>query len=161
LAANEKHVGKLVAMGGDPVHPGAPGQLMMAAALLKELGAEGFVSSVGVNVGTKQVDAKGCVVEGLTATDSMVALDRLDECLPFPIPEDGKQVLPLYPTILDMSRYTLKVTGLKAGQYRVKVGDGVLATVSSQDLENGVNLTELAALSKAPNPISAQSKAVL
>ena len=30
---------------GDPVHPGPPGQLTMAAALLKELGATGFVSS--------------------------------------------------------------------------------------------------------------------
>src|SRR5262249_12086691 len=125
------------------------------------LGAEGFVSSVAVNVGNKQVDAKGCVVEGLTATDSTVAFDRLDECLSFPIPEDAKQVLPLYPTILDLSRYTLKVTGLKAGQYRLKVGDAGVAMVSSQDLENGVNLTELAAFSKTPNPISAQSKAVL
>ena len=40
-----------------PVHPGPPGQLMMAAALLKELGADGFVSSVSISMMSK--DAAG------------------------------------------------------------------------------------------------------
>jgi lysophospholipase L1-like esterase len=161
LAANEKKAGKLVSMQGDAVHPGPPGQLMMAAALLKELGADGFVSSVSVNAANKQVEAKGCVVEDLKTTDSGVSFDRLDECSPFPIPDDAKQVLALYPTILDLSRYTLKVTGLKDGSYNLKVGDAVLATLSANELATGVNLTELAAQSKTPNPISAQSKAIL
>jgi hypothetical protein len=133
----------------------------MAAALLKELGADGFVSSVTVNAANKQVEAKGCVVEDLKTTDSGVSFDRLDECSPFPIPDDAKQVLALYPTILDLSRYTLKVTGLKDGSYNLKVGDAVLATLSANELATGVNLTELAALSKTPNPISAQGKAIL
>ena len=161
LAAQDKNLGKLVSMQGDAVHPGPPGQLMMAAALLKELGAEGFVSSVTVNAANKQVDAKGCVVEDLKITDAGVSFDRLDESVPFPIPDDAKQVLSMYPPILDLSRYTLKVTGLKDGSYKLKIGDGVIATLSAKDLETGVNLTELAALSKTPNPISAQSKAIL
>jgi lysophospholipase L1-like esterase len=161
LAANEKHIGKLVSMQGDAVHPGPPGQLMMAAALLKELGAEGFVSSVTVNAANKQVEAKGCVVEDLRTSDAGVSFDRLDECSPFPIPDDAKQVLALYPTILNLSRYTLKVTGLKDGSYNLKVGDGVIATLSAKNLETGVNLTELAAISKTANPISMQSKAIL
>jgi lysophospholipase L1-like esterase len=161
LAANEKKIAKLVSLQGDAVHPGPPGQLMMAAALLKELGAEGFVSSVTVNAANKQVEAKGCVVEDLKTSDGGVSFDRLDESVPFPIPDSARAVLPLYPTILDLSRYTLKVTGLKDGSYKLKVGDAVVATLSAKDLESGVNLTELAAISKTPNPISAQSKAIL
>ena len=40
LAAQEKSPNKPVSMQGDPVHPGPPGQLMMAAALLKALSAD-------------------------------------------------------------------------------------------------------------------------
>jgi len=43
-------------MQGDAVHPGPPGQLMMAAALLKELGADGFVSSVAIDAAGKTAD---------------------------------------------------------------------------------------------------------
>ena len=161
LAVNDKKIDKLVSMQGDAVHPGPPGQLMMAAALLKELGADGFVSSVTVNAANKQVEAKGCVVEDLKTADGSVSFDRLDESVPFPIPDSAKAVLPMYPTILDLSRYTLKVTGLKDGSYKLKVGDAVLATLSAKELETGVNLTEVAAMSKTPNPISAQSKAIL
>ena len=45
LAAAGKIEGQTRLDAGDPVHPGAAGQLMMAAALLKDLGADGFVSS--------------------------------------------------------------------------------------------------------------------
>ena len=54
-----------VSMQGDPVHPGPPGQLIMAAALLKELGAEGFVSSATVSASPGKVEAKGCTVDGV------------------------------------------------------------------------------------------------
>src|SRR5262249_30771985 len=49
VAVQEKRPEPVVSMEGDPVHPGPPGQLMMAAALLKELGANGFVSSVTID----------------------------------------------------------------------------------------------------------------
>ncbi|MEI7683426.1 MAG: GDSL-type esterase/lipase family protein [Planctomycetota bacterium] len=161
LAAHEKNKGKLVSMGGDPVHPGAPGQLMMAAALLKALGADPFVSSAVINVGAKTIDAKGCVVEALTVKDGNVAFDRLDERLPFPIPDDTRAVLAIDPTILDMSQYTLKVTGLKAGNYELKVEGGSLGTVTAAELEAGVNLTSFGPGLKGANPIAAQSKAIL
>src|SRR5262249_35992841 len=60
LAAQEKAKDKLVSMHGDAVHPGQPGQLMMAAALLKDLGADGFVSSATLDAGGRVVEAKGC-----------------------------------------------------------------------------------------------------
>jgi lysophospholipase L1-like esterase len=163
LAANEKKAATLVSMQGDAVHPGAPGQLMMAAALLKELGADAFVSSVALDLPSKQTQAKGCVVEGLQVTDNSVTFDRLDECSPFPIPEDARGVLALDPTIADMSQYTLKITGLKSGSYALKINNAAVATVTADELAAGVNLTTLGNQPgvKTPNAISEQGKAIL
>lgn len=161
LDKHEKTKGQLISMGGDAVHPGAPGQLMMAAALLKELGADPFVSSAAISVGAKTIDAKGCVVEALVVENGKVAFDRLDERLPFPIADDARVVLPLDPTILSMSQYTLKVNGLKPGTYSLKVDGGSVGTVTATELETGINLTAFGPGDKGSNPIAAQSKAIL
>ena len=162
LAAQAKSPVPLVSMQGDAVHPGPPGQLMMAAALLKALGADGFVSSLTLAADGKVVEAKGCKVDGLKAEAGRIEFDRLDERLPFPIPEDAQTVTAFYPTILDLSQYTLKVTGLKDGSYSMKINGIASATLTSKELANGVNLTALSPIAPATvNPITAQSRAIL
>lgn len=162
LAAQAKSPVPLVSMQGDAVHPGAPGQLMMAAALLKALGADGFVSSLTLAADGKVVEAKGCKVDGLKAEAGRIEFDRLDERLPFPIPEDAQTVTAFYPTILDLSQYTLKVTGLKDGSYSMKINGIASATLTSKELANGVNLTALSPIAPVTvNPITAQSRAIL
>lgn len=163
LAVQEKGGVTPVSMQGDAVHPGAPGQLMMAAALLKELDAESFVSSATVSAAGDVKEAKGCKLTDITSENGTLAFDRLDECLPFPIPEEARAVLPLYPTILDLSQYTLKVTGLKSGRYQLKIEGAPLATLTTKELEAGVNLTAFGPnmQGKLTNPIAAQSKAIL
>jgi lysophospholipase L1-like esterase len=144
-----------VSMQGDPVHPGPPGQLIMAAALLKELGADGFVSSATLDVSGK-VESKGCVVDSVKSDGGKLAFDRLDECLPFPIPDEARPVLPLFPTILELSQYMLKITGLTGERYVLHANDTPLATLTAKELEAGVNLTSF-----GKGPIAAQGKAVL
>ena len=162
LAAQAKSPVPLVSMQGDAVHPGPPGQLMMAAALLKALGADGFVSSLTLAADGKVVESKGCKVDGLKAEAGRIEFDRLDERLPFPIPEDAQTVTAFYPTILDLSQYTLKVTGLKDGSYSMKINGIASATLTSKELANGVNLTALTPIAPATvNPITAQSRAIL
>ena len=162
LAAQAKSPLPLVSMQGDAVHPGPPGQLMMAAALLKALGADGFVSSLTLAADGKVVESKGCKVDGLKAEAGRIEFDRLDERLPFPIPEDAQTVTAFYPTILDLSQYTLKVTGLKDGSYSMKINGIASATLTSKELANGVNLTALSPIAPATvNPITAQSRAIL
>jgi lysophospholipase L1-like esterase len=163
LVAQDKNTDKPVSMQGDPVHPGSPGQLMMAAALLKELGAEGFVSSVTIDASGKLAEAKACQVDGITSAGGVLAFDRLDEKLPSPIPDEARAVLPLFPTILDLSQYTLKVTGLKANQYTLKINGNSVATLPAKQLEGGVNLTALPHSPEASgtNPIAAQGRAIL
>lgn len=148
---------------GDAVHPGAPGQLMMAAALLKALDADGFVSNVALDASGKVVDAKGCKVTDAKAEAGKLEFDRLDERLPFPIPDNARTVLPLDPTILQLSQYTLKVTGLKPGSYALRINGIPAGTMTSENLSAGINLTALPALpdSKEVNPITGQGRAIL
>ncbi|MBI3855392.1 MAG: hypothetical protein HY293_06850 [Planctomycetes bacterium] len=163
LAAQEKSPVKPVSMQGDAVHPGPPGQLMMAAALLQDLGADGFVSSVTLDASGKLVEAKGCKVDDARAAGDKVEFDRIDERLPFPIPDEARQVVAFYPAILELSRYSLKVTGLKTGAYALKINGIAAAVLSSGDLEAGVNLTALApaAGAKEVTPVVAQMRAIL
>jgi len=163
LAAQEKSPVKPISMQGDAVHPGPPGQLMMAAALLKELGADGFVSSAAVDAGSKAVDAKGCKIEDVKAEGGKVEFDRIDERCPFPIPDDARQVVSFYPVILELSQYTLKVSGLKGTGYALRINGIPTATLTAAELEAGVNLTAFGAAPQAKdvNPIVAQMRAIL
>jgi hypothetical protein len=168
LAAQEKNPTKAVTLQGDPVHPGPPGQLMMAAALLKALGAEPNVSSATIDAAAAvthpkdAVKAAGCTVTEVEAAGSALTFDRLDDRLPFPIPDDARSVLAIAPDVLALSKYTLAVTNLSAGDYVLKI-DGVECGRFNRDaLADGVNLTALPAGGpKAVNPIAEQSRAIL
>jgi len=152
-----------VSMLGDPVHPGAPGQLMMAAALLKRLGAEGYVSEVRVKPDSAVGATKGCTITNFKSGENSVAFDRLDDCLPFPIPSEARVVLPLAPEVLELSQYTLKVTGLKDGDYVLLINGGRCAGFTAKQLAASINLTEITVdpLAMTVNPIVAQMQAVL
>jgi lysophospholipase L1-like esterase len=156
LAESEKDGRPPVSMLGDAVHPGPPGQLMMAAALLADLGADGFVSSSSLDASGKMDETKGCKVSGIKAADGKLAFDREDECLPLPIPDEARPVVAFDPTVLKLSEYTLRVTGLKGNQYRLAVNGKEVGTVSATELEKGVNLTAY-----GKGPIADQGKAVL
>jgi lysophospholipase L1-like esterase len=157
LDEQAKQKTQLVSMQGDAVHPGPNGQLMMAAALLKGLGASAFVSNVILDGTTgKVISAKGCAVEELPVKETgVIAFERLDEALPFPIPDEARQVMAFDPTILELSQYLLTAKGLK-GDYKIQVNGTELGTVSAKDLENGVNLTKF-----AKGPIAEQAKQIL
>jgi len=163
LAAQEKNADKPVSMHGDAVHPGATGQLMMAAALLRELGAESFVSNISIDAKGALVEAKGCRVDGIGLRDGALSFDRLDERLPFPIPDDAREVVPFYPAILELSQYTLKITALAPGQYVLKINGVAAAELSAEQLNAGVNLTALGPASSpsGDGPIAAQGRAIL
>jgi lysophospholipase L1-like esterase len=160
LAVQAKNPHPPVSMQGDPVHPGYPGQLMMAAALLKELGADGFVSSAKINAAEKTIEAKDCQVDGLSVTDTGIAFDRLDARFPFPIPQTAREVVPMYPVILELSQYMLTVQDLKEGNYTLKINTVALGTFSSKQLSEGINLTDLD-LARGANPIASQANLIL
>src|SRR3954469_20518307 len=161
--AKNKQSPKGVNLTGDAVHPGAPGQLMMAAALLKALGAEGFVSEATLDAAGTGTAVKGCAITNAKADGGALSFDRLDETLPFPIPDNARMILPIAPDVLDLSKYTLRVTGLKGADYTLTINGAACGTLTAKALADGGNLTSLPSdpKGKAPNPIAAQGTAVL
>lgn len=139
---------------GDAVHPGPPGQALMAASILKGLNFPTLVSSVVID-GTK---AKGtnCEVADVVKKDGTLSFTRLDAALPF-FPSEAASILKWTPILEDLNVYTLQVGSLKPGSYEIRIAGKKVATHSSDELAKGVNL---AAAVLADGPIAEQVKAV-
>lgn len=141
--------------GGDSVHPGPPGQTLMAWAVLKGLGASALVSRVAIETGTHSVSQEQCRVEHLEISGSKVSFDRLDDALPWPVDERAEAALKLAPVLDQLSRYEIKVSGLPDGNYGVFIDGEEVARLRSTELSQGTNL------SKKAGPITRQGRELL
>lgn len=146
--------------GGDAVHPGPAGQALMAASILKGMGFPRQVASVTIAVGSDKalpgVNTKNCEVSDVATQPERVAFKQLDKALPF-FPEEAKGILKWAPLLEEMNDYELKVTGLKAGKYEIRLDGKKVADSSSEELAKGVNL---ASAVLATGPIADQVKTV-
>ncbi len=132
---------KPVLLQGDPVHPGPPGQLTMAAELLIGLNAPGLVSTAAIDASAgKMTEARQCRIENLKVANDRISFSRWDECLPLPIPADARVVLDVMPRIADLSQFTLTVSGTKAKAYDVSIDDQKVARVPADRLAAGWNM---------------------
>ncbi len=142
--------------GGDAVHPGPPGHTLMAWAILKGLGAPALVSSVEIDSSARKIASTDhCRADHLEVTDGNMTFDRLDEALPMPIDARAEPALKLAPVLDELSQYQLRVTGLPAGNYQVKMDGESLGQTSSDKLAEGWNL------SNHPGPVTRQTRKLL
>ncbi len=142
---------------GDAVHPGPPGQSLMAASILKGLHFPTLVSGVHINLlANEPVHAYNCKVTDLDGKGQSVKFNRLDSALPF-FPDEAKSINKWSPLLNELNEYTLKVTGLSAGNYEIKLGGKKVAEYSAEELNKGVNLTEAALTT---GPVADQVKAI-
>ncbi|MCX5653189.1 MAG: GDSL-type esterase/lipase family protein [Planctomycetota bacterium] len=146
-------------MGGDPVHPGPPGQALMAAEILKGLKFPSLVSAAEIDAAKLAVvKAQQCQITGLAAgTNGAIQFKRLDAALPY-FPDRAESILKWTPLLEEINDYRLKVTGLKPGQYEVRLGGAKVAEYSAAALAEGVNLASAAL--KA-GPVAAQIKEIV
>lgn len=143
---------------GDAVHPGPPGQALMAASILKGLSFPSLVSSAEINATDKKiVSSENCAVTDVAFTDGTLTFSRLDKALPF-YPADAIAILPWAPILEELNDYRLKVAGLAAGKYEIRIDGSRVTELTSEQLAAGVNL---AAAVLAAGPISDQVKAVV
>ncbi len=141
---------------GDAVHPGSPGQALMAASILRGLNIPTLVASVDVDVATAQATGKRCEVTGVAVKDGGVSFEQLDEALPF-FPPEAAPILKWAPILDELNDYRLTVRGLAEGTYAVLLGGKKVAEFNSADLAKGVNL---AAAALKEGPVADQVKAV-
>lgn len=128
-------------VGPDRVHPGPPGNLMMAWLFLKTQGAPAVVSKVKVDTAEgRAVASENAGVTEVAKKDGGVTFAVLEKALPFPVDPAAKAMLELLPIEQDLNQEQLIVSGLADGSYELKIDDAVVGRYTAAELAKGVNL---------------------
>jgi hypothetical protein len=145
VAAVEKAKAKdpelAIKLNEDRVHPGPAGQLLMASELLKAWKAPALVSEVTIDDG--KANSAGTTVSDLTVNGSKISWTQLDAALPFPMStNDPVMALAISSSdVMDaLNKEILKVTGLKGESYNLRIDGTNVATLSREQLSEGINL---------------------
>jgi lysophospholipase L1-like esterase len=128
----------------DGVHLNDLGQMAMAFAILKGLGAPANVSSATIDAqAAKVVTADDCQITKLRKLDQGVAFTRLDERLPL-------NLAPLWllsgfyiPIQDELNRYLLTVTNLPQGEYALIASGKEVGSWSAERLGAGLNISSV------------------
>ena len=142
----------------DRVHPGAAVHLLMAEALLKSWNAPALVSEVELDAGRKAaVKLHNAHVSAVSAADKGLTWTQSDDALPMPIDaRDAATALAVGSSdVTDaLNQQPLRVRGLSAGRYTLKIDGETAGSFSSEQLASGVNLSTL------PTPMARQAAQV-
>jgi lysophospholipase L1-like esterase len=156
VADKSKHATQHAA---DGIHLNDLGQLAMAFAILKGLGAPTDVSAAAIDAqGPKLLQAKGCAVTDLAAKDGTLEFTRLDEGLPLNNGLFFSLNFRFVPIPDELNRYLLTIANLPLGRYEV-VADGRSAgAFTAEQLAAGVNIASSTADAWQPGgPWNAQA----
>lgn len=126
----------------DGVHLSPLGQVAMAYAILKGLGAPADVSSAAVDAKTlKLIQANGCEISDIKGDGEHLEFTRLDAGLPL----NGETFFALHfryvPIHDQLNRYLLKVQSLPPGRYEVSADGRQVSTYTAEQLAAGVNIS--------------------
>jgi lysophospholipase L1-like esterase len=112
----------------DGVHPEPDGQLVMAAEILRALGA----SAKG-----EEITRQASVEANRPASFSVSAP------LPWPVPLPSENLRAARPEIMEMGRINLRVAGLAAGKYKVEIDGTDAGEYTADALASGIALGAL------------------
>ncbi len=133
----------------DHIHPGAGMHWVMADAMLKAWNAPSSVSTVTLDATRGSlVSAGNSVVSEVTHKGKSLSWSEKDAALPLPLPSaqtDPLTALALHSSsvVADLDQQMLSVSHLGAGRYDLRVDGETVATFSSEELAQGVNLATL------------------
>jgi lysophospholipase L1-like esterase len=130
----------------DGIHLSDLGQLAMAYAIIKGLGAPADVSSSTIDAQPPTlVEAKGCQVSNLRGDASRLEFDRRDDGLPINFGVFGALQFRFIPIPDELNRYLLSVRGLPPGRYSIEADGRGLGTFTAARLAQGVNIASATA----------------
>lgn len=151
-AADAANAAKLIP---DRVHPGAAGHILMAEALLKAWNAPSLVTDVEVDAARKEaVRQRNAHLTDLHAAGKGISWTETDDALPMPVNmRDPLVALAIHSSdfVEALNQQPLKVRGLSAGRYTLKIDGDTAGTFTSEQFAAGINLAEL------PTPMMRQA----
>lgn len=127
----------------DAVHPDAPGQVVMALAMIEQLAAGKPLSSIVIRASARKglvVRAKGGEVADLKPTDDGLEFQWAASGLPWVLPESAQPGVELTNAGRRVSRETLRVVGLDSGMYDIMIDGVVVARRSAERISQPLEL---------------------
>jgi lysophospholipase L1-like esterase len=150
-AADPAGAGKLIP---DRIHPAEQATLVMAEALLESWNAPAVVTEVEIDTARKTAPTQVNTRVSDIDRGKGVSWRQLDEALPMPLSFQD----PLTALVLKscdfmgaLNRQPLRVKGLPAGKYGLRIDGEAVGDFSSEQLSSGINLAEL------PTPMARQA----
>ena len=130
-------------IGGDRTHPGHAGHLILAQSLLKAWNAPPLVSLAEIDLSQRQVvHQRNTSISDLTIARN-ISWTQLDRALPFPV-ELRDPAVALAVRCSDfmqaLDQELLRITGLPATQYRLRIDGETVAHLSREQFATGINL---------------------
>lgn len=130
--------------GGDGVHPGPNGSLVMAYAFLKALGYSGDIATITIDMAADKAEAtRGQKVESYKNGVVSLISTRYPFCFAGSAgdkePNNTAGIIQCMPFNEDLNRYILIVKGVKTAKAKVTWG-GESHEYSAEDLAKGINL---------------------
>jgi lysophospholipase L1-like esterase len=129
----------------DAVHPDAPGQVVMAVAIIADLGLPRPLSSIRVTIQPNEktlTRASGGEISGTKVTGDGVEFTWLASSLPWVVPEEAALGAKLTKLGHKHSREALEVHGLKPGRYELSIDGDVVGTWPAEALSRHIELQE-------------------
>lgn len=146
----------------DSVHLNDLGQMAMAFAILKGLGAPADVSTAKIDARQAQAGAgENCRISDVRRIKDGVTFTRTDDRLPFNFGPLWTLHELYIPFATELNRYMLTVTALPEGQYEVTAGGRGLGRWGADSLARGINLASATTNAWQPGgPWDAQAAAL-
>ena len=145
----------------DAIHPDAPGQVVMATAIVSDTGLPRQVSNIRISKDSKgaaKARVSGGSLTGLKYTDTGVQFSWTAKCLPWVLPEDADLGVRLTKRGHRRRREALEVHELAAGRYELIIDGSPIGTFDATALGRHI---ELQANKKTPQYQQAAKVAVL
>lgn len=127
----------------DAVHPDAPGQLIMAAAVLSDMGVPRQMSMINIRPGTGGeaiVKASGGKVSDARYTDEGLEFTFAAASLPLVVPAEAQPGAKLMNLGHKLSREAVELHGLQPGTYELRIDGQAVGKYPSTVLERFVEL---------------------
>lgn len=156
--AQQKYATNYPIAGGDGVHPGGAGHLVMAYAFLKSFGLDGEIGTFSVDLNSSKAQVtKGHELLSASNGDFQIRSSRYPFCAKGDVssPDSIRSGMSLVPFNKELNRLVLVAKNGKAKSYKVTWGKES-KTYPAEQLASGVNLAE----DFVENPFSEQFKKV-
>ncbi len=128
-------------IGPDRVHPGQPGNLMMAWLFLKSQAAPALVSNVVFDAAAGRVDeAANATVSDVRRDGDAWKFTVLEKALPYPVDREARELLDAIPLEEKLNQETLQIKGLPQGRHALLIDGEQVACHTADQWANGVNL---------------------